>query len=99
MLIGIAVWLLSVAGESIADRQLARFRADPPTRAHLPHRLALLAPPQLFLRMAALVRLRRLAVGSPLAWLAWSGPAPMYVFLRWISGIPLRRGAGAAQPR
>ena len=29
-----------------------------------------------------------LAVGSPLAWLAWSGPLVMFVFLRWISGIP-----------
>ena len=38
--------------------------------------------------MAALVRLLALAVGSPLAWLAWAGPVVMYVFLRWISGIP-----------
>ena len=29
-----------------------------------------------------------LAVGSPLGWLAWSGPLLMYMFLRWISGIP-----------
>jgi len=26
---GVLVWLVSVAGESVADRQLARFRADP----------------------------------------------------------------------
>jgi steroid 5-alpha reductase family enzyme len=29
---GIAVWLLGVGGEAIADRQLARFRADPANR-------------------------------------------------------------------
>jgi len=29
-----------------------------------------------------------LAVGSPWWWLAWAGPVVMYVFLRWISGIP-----------
>jgi steroid 5-alpha reductase family enzyme len=29
---GIAVWLAAVVGETIADRQLARFRADPATR-------------------------------------------------------------------
>ena len=29
-----------------------------------------------------------LAVGSPIAWLAWSGPLTMYVFLRWLSGVP-----------
>ena len=30
--IGSAVWLMSVGGESLADRQLARFRADPTHR-------------------------------------------------------------------
>ena len=29
-----------------------------------------------------------LAVGSPIAWLAWAGPLTMYVFLRWLSGVP-----------
>jgi steroid 5-alpha reductase family enzyme len=29
-----------------------------------------------------------LAVGSPLLWLALIGPVLMYVFLRWVSGIP-----------
>jgi hypothetical protein len=29
-----------------------------------------------------------LAVGSPLWWLAWAGPLLMYVFLRYLSGIP-----------
>ena len=29
-----------------------------------------------------------IAIGSPIAWLAWAGPLVMYVFLRWISGIP-----------
>lgn len=29
-----------------------------------------------------------LAVGSPLWWLAWTGPLLMYVFLRYLSGIP-----------
>ena len=67
---------------------------------HLPRRpVALLAPSQLFLRMAALVHLRVLAVGSPLWWLAWSGPLVMYVFLRWVSGIPYHRDTGTAQPR
>ncbi len=29
-----------------------------------------------------------LAVGSPLWWLAWSGPLVMYLFLRYLSGVP-----------
>ena len=28
--LGVSVWLAGILGESIADRQLARFRADPP---------------------------------------------------------------------
>jgi steroid 5-alpha reductase family enzyme len=30
--VAIAVWLVAIAGEALADRQLARFRADPTTR-------------------------------------------------------------------
>ena len=29
-----------------------------------------------------------LAVGSPWFGVAWTGPVVMYVFLRWLSGIP-----------
>jgi steroid 5-alpha reductase family enzyme len=29
-----------------------------------------------------------LAVGAPRAWLSWCGPLAMFVFLRWVSGIP-----------
>lgn len=28
------------------------------------------------------------AAGSPLWWLAWSGPLLMYLFLRYLSGVP-----------
>jgi steroid 5-alpha reductase family enzyme len=30
-----------------------------------------------------------LAIGSPLAWLAWVGPVLMFVFVRYVSGVPL----------
>jgi steroid 5-alpha reductase family enzyme len=29
-----------------------------------------------------------LAWGAPLLWLACAGPIVMYIFLRWLSGIP-----------
>lgn len=87
---GIATWLLSVGGEAIADRQLARFRADPANKGktcrdglwrYSRH-------PNYFFEWLHWFAYVLLAVGSPLHWLAWSGPLVMYVFLRWVSGIP-----------
>lgn len=86
----VLVWLVSVAGEAIADRQLARFRARPENRGktcreglwrYSRH------PNYLFewLHWFAYVLL---AIGSPLWWLALAGPVVMFVFLRWVSGIP-----------
>ena len=69
------VWLLSVGGESLADHQLARFRADPANKGRTCE----------WLHWFSYVLL---AVGSPLWWLAWAGPLLMYVFLRYLSGIP-----------
>lgn len=88
--VGTVVWLLSVAGESIADRQLARFRADPKNRG-LTCRAGLWRysrHPNYFFEWLHWFVYVCLAIGSPVAWLAWAGPVVMYVFLRWISGVP-----------
>lgn len=90
MLLGIAVWLSSVAGEWIADHQLARFRGDPKNRG-LTCRQGLWRysrHPNYFFEWLHWFAYLALAVGSPLFWLSLSGPAVMYGFLRWISGIP-----------
>ena len=85
-----AIWLLSVMGEAIADAQLARFRADAANQGktcrdglwrYSRH-------PNYFFEWLHWFAYVCLAVGSPLGWLAWSGPVVMYVFLRWISGVP-----------
>jgi steroid 5-alpha reductase family enzyme len=90
MLIGIMIWLVSVIGESIADRQLARFRADHANQGRTCRgglwRYS--RHPNYFFEWLHWFAYVCLALGSPLAWLAWAGPAVMYVFLRWISGIP-----------
>lgn len=86
----IVIWLLSVAGESIADRQLARFRNDPSNKG-VTCRAGLWRysrHPNYFFEWLHWFAYVCLAVGSPLWWLAWSGPVVMYVFLRWVSGIP-----------
>jgi steroid 5-alpha reductase family enzyme len=90
MLIGMAVWLLSVIGEAIADRQLARFRADPANRGRTCREglWRYSRHPNYFFEWLHWFAYPCLAFGSPVAWLAWVGPALMYVFLRWISGVP-----------
>lgn len=90
LLAGIAVWLLSVAGEALADAQLARFRADPGNHGHT-CRAGLWRysrHPNYFFEWLHWFAYVLLAVGSPWSWLGWSGPLLMFVFLRWISGIP-----------
>lgn len=90
MLIGIAIWLVTVLGESIADKQLARFRADRANhgRTCRDGLWRYSRHPNYFFEWIHWFAYVCLALGSPVAWLAWAGPAVMYVFLRWISGIP-----------
>lgn len=90
MLAGIVIWLISVTGESIADAQLARFRTDPAHHGHTCRNglWRYSRHPNYFFEWAHWFAYVCIAIGSPIAWLAWSGPLVMYIFLRWISGIP-----------
>jgi steroid 5-alpha reductase family enzyme len=90
MIGAIAIWVAGVSGESIADMQLARFRADPAHRGRT-CRTGLWRysrHPNYFFEWLQWFSYVLLAIGSPMAWLAWAGPVLMYVFLRWLSGIP-----------
>lgn len=87
---GLAIWIASVFGEAVADAQLARFRADPRQRGRT-CRSGLWRysrHPNYFFEWLHWFAYVALAVGSPLAWMAWSGPLLMFLFLRFISGIP-----------
>lgn len=84
------IWVASVAGESIADGQLRRFRRQPGQRART-CRIGLWRysrHPNYFFEWLQWFAYVALASNSPLAPLAWSGPVLMFVFLRWISGVP-----------
>lgn len=86
----VTIWLVAVAGEALADAQLRRFRTDPSHRG-LTCRTGLwryCRHPNYFFEWLHWFAYVLLAHGSPLIWLAWSGPLVMYVFLRWLSGIP-----------
>lgn len=84
------VWLLSVLGESIADRQLARFRAAPANKGRTCRQglWRYSRHPNYFFEWLHWFTYVLLAVGSPLWWLAWAGPVLMYLFLRYLSGVP-----------
>jgi len=86
----VAIWLLSVLGESIADAQLAHFRDDPANKDRTCRRglWGYSRHPNYFFEWLHWFAYVCLAIGSPIGWLAWSGPIVMYVFLRWISGVP-----------
>lgn len=84
------VWAVSVLGESLADAQLARFRADPGNRGRTCDRglWRYSRHPNYFFEWLHWCAWAIAAVGAPQAWLGLLGPVLMYLFLRFISGIP-----------
>ncbi|MFK2875818.1 DUF1295 domain-containing protein [Rhodanobacter hydrolyticus] len=90
LIAGVVIWIAGVLGEAVADAQLARFRGQPQHRGRT-CRCGLWRysrHPNYFFEWLHWFAYVALAVGSPLAWLAWSGPVLMFLFLRFISGIP-----------
>jgi steroid 5-alpha reductase family enzyme len=87
---GALLWAFAVAGEAVADAQLARYRADPANRARTLRgglwRYS--RHPNYFFEWLHWFAYVALAVGSPLWALAWLGPLVMWAFLRFLSGVP-----------
>jgi steroid 5-alpha reductase family enzyme len=90
LVLGVVAWIAAVAGEAQADAQLARFRADPSNRGRTCRAgwWKYSRHPNYFFEWLHWFAYVALAVGSPLAWLAWLGPVVMYLFLRYLSGVP-----------
>jgi steroid 5-alpha reductase family enzyme len=88
--LAIAVWLVAVGGESLADWQLARFRADPIGRGKT-CRVGLWRysrHPNYFFEWIHWFTYVFLAFGSPYWWVALMGPVVMLLFLYKVTGIP-----------
>ncbi len=86
----VAIWILAVGGEWLADRQLAAFRADAGNRGKT-CRAGLWAwsrHPNYFFEWLHWFAYVFLAAGSSLFWWSLLGPLVMLLFLYRVSGIP-----------
>jgi steroid 5-alpha reductase family enzyme len=83
-------WMLAVGGETLADHQLARFRANPANRGQVCREglWAWSRHPNYFFEWLHWFTYLLLALGSAHWWLALSGPVLMLLFLYRLSGIP-----------
>jgi steroid 5-alpha reductase family enzyme len=88
---GLILWSVAWLGESVADRQLARFKADPAHRGQVCQTglWRYSRHPNYFFEWLVWVGYAVFASGSPWGWLAWISPALMYHFLVRVTGIPM----------
>lgn len=86
----IAVWLISVFGEYLSDRQLAEFRNDPANRGKTCRQglWAYSRHPNYFFEWLHWFTYVLLAVNSEYFWYSLVGPFVMLAFLYRVSGIP-----------
>ena len=92
------VWLVAVAGESIADRQLARFRSDPANRGRT-CRVGLWRTsrhPNYFFEWLHWWTYPIAALGAPWWGVALLGPALMATFLLFVTGVPATEARAAS---
>jgi steroid 5-alpha reductase family enzyme len=90
-LAGLALWAVALAGESVADAQLARFKRDPANRGQV-CRTGLWGRsrhPNYFFEWLLWCAFALMATGTPWGWVSWSAPALMLYFLLRVTGIPL----------
>lgn len=87
---GVAVWLVAIAGESIADAQLARFRRDPANRGRVCKAglWRYSRHPNYFFEWLIWIAYFLFALGSPRGWISFYCPLLMLWFLYKVTGIP-----------
>lgn len=86
----VALWCVAVGGESLADRQLARWRADPANRGRT-CRVGLWRfsrHPNYFFEWLTWCAFALLAWSAPLGWIGLTAPLLLLLFLFRITGIP-----------
>jgi len=101
LILAALIWLLSVCGEGIADRQMERFRADPAKKGTVCRdglwRYS--RHPNYFFESLHWLAYLPLAWGSPWWWAALASPLIMAWLLTKMSGVPiLERHMLASKP-
>ncbi len=89
-LVGIAVWVTAIAGESISDAQLAAFRRNPANRGGICE-VGLWnysRHPNYFFEWLVWIAWALFASTAPWGWLGFSAPVLMFLFLFRVTGIP-----------
>lgn len=103
--LGLALFAVALAGESLADAQLARFKADPENRGRIADKglWAWSRHPNYFFEWLIWTAIVPIAISAsyPLGWWAIAAPAMMFVLLNYVSGAPhvertMRQSRGAA---
>jgi steroid 5-alpha reductase family enzyme len=87
---GAGVWSAALAGEALADAQLARFRADPGSRGKVcaAGLWRLSRHPNYFFQWLAWVGCFLVALPAPLGWTTAASPLLILFFLLRVTGIP-----------
>lgn len=88
--LGVVLWFIAVGGETLADRQLARFRGDPENRGKT-CRAGLWGwsrHPNYFFEWLHWWVYVLIGAGAAGGWLTLVGPVTMFAFLMRITGIP-----------
>ncbi|MEM7253533.1 MAG: DUF1295 domain-containing protein [Pseudomonadota bacterium] len=89
-ILGLIIWIGAFIGETIADRQLAKFRTDPANQGRVCDRglWRYSRHPNYFFEWLFWWAYLCFAIHSPWWWLALGGVVLMYFFLTKITGIP-----------
>ncbi len=89
-LVGVALWITSIAGESVADRQLRDWREDPGNKGKTCRRglWAYSRHPNYFFEWVHWLVYPVIAVGLPFGWSLWLAPAVMLFLILKVTGIP-----------
>ena len=87
-----AVWLIAVGGESLADGQMRRFKADPANRGKICDQglWGWSRHPNYFFEWLLWLAYPVIAIqpDRPLTWLSLGAPVVMFLILRFATGVP-----------
>jgi steroid 5-alpha reductase family enzyme len=88
----VAVWLIAVGGESLADGQMRRFKADPANKGKICDQglWAWSRHPNYFFEWLLWLAYPVIAIqpDRPLTWLSLGAPVVMFLILRFATGVP-----------